>query len=308
MRALITGIAGQDGSYLAELLVQGGHEVHGFSRRGSGAHLATVADAVRIHTAPLFDLPSLSSLLRELAPDRVFHFAAHSFAGDAPAEGIAGDVAATLVLLEAVARVAPHARFLFAGSAAVFAGAATSPQDEGATPAPTTPYALGKHLGAEAVRFFRSRGLFACTAILFSHESPRRPPHFVSKKLAAAAARAARGETRPEPVGDLDAVRDWGYAPEYVAGMARMLELAQPEDLVLATGVSHTVREMADAAFAVVGKRAADYLVVDPALVRPRENTPLVGNPARARHVLGWRPQTNLASLMRIMVEAELNA
>ncbi len=310
MRVLITGISGQDGSYLAEQLVARGDEVHGVSRRAGApiANLAGVAGRVTLHGASLTDPDAVDALVAAVEPERVFHLAARSFIGSDEAVGMGFNVDSTLCLLEVLARRRPGARLLLAGSAAQLAGA-QAPQSERARPAPLTTYGLSKQLAADAVAFFRdTRGLHAATAILFNHESPRRPPRYVSKKLATAAARIARGLERSVAVGDLDACRDWGYAPEYVDAMARMTELDVPEDLALATGVSHSVREMADAAFAAAGLDAAAHLVVEPRLVRPPDPVPLVGDAARAHAVLGWRPRASLADIMREMVQAETAA
>ncbi|HEY4223280.1 MAG TPA: GDP-mannose 4,6-dehydratase [Myxococcota bacterium] len=288
--------------------MRAGHEVHGVARAAAGhAHLAGVAALVSMHAIDIADTRALVELVRTVAPDRCFHLAADSFIGDDGGDAAAGmNVSSTIAILETLARHAPHARFLLAGSAQQLAGAASSPQSERTAPRPVTTYGLAKQLAAEAVAFFRARGLFASAAILYNHESPRRQARFISKKLAVAAAEIARARKKTVSVGSLDAVRDWGFAPEYVDGMVRALDHTEPLDYVFATGIAHTVREMAEAAFASAGLRASDHLVVDDALRRPAEAVALIGDATRARDVLGFAPRTSLSQLMDIMVAHEL--
>lgn len=311
MRVLVTGISGQDGSYLAEALVGRGDDVHGVSRRPADPHpnLAAVRDRVRLHAVDLADARATSDLLRRLEPDCVFHLAAQSFIGAAEADGMGFNVSSTMTLLEGLHRHTPGARFLLAGSAAQLAGASVSPQSEATPRAPLSVYGLSKQLASEAVAFFRERrGLRAATAILYNHESPRRPPEFLSRKLVRAAVRISRGLEQTVDVGDLDARRDWGWAPEYADAMIRMVELDTPEDLVLATGVPHSVQEMAEAAFAAVGLEAGPHLVVRDELRRGKEPILLVGDPRRAGAVLGWEARTPFHEVIRRMVQAELAA
>lgn len=315
MRALITGITGQDGSYLAEQLLEKGLDVHGVVRDLASAqrapNLAAARERVTFHEVRLDDIDAVRALVEGVAPDRVFHLAAESYAGHGgfDARALTFNVSSTIALLDALRAKAPRARFLLAGSGQQLAGAATSPQNEATAPAPLTPYALSKQLACDAVRFFREReGLFAATALLYNHESARRGERFVSRKIARAAALAARDEKARVSLGDLDARRDWGFAPEYTEGMRRMLELAEPCDLVLATGRLHTVRAMAQIAFRVAGRKSEAHIDVDPRLVRPREPVDVVGDASRARALIGWEPQTPFTQMIEGMVDAEMRA
>lgn len=308
MRALITGAAGQDGSWLAEHLVARGFEVHGVIRAGEAIdNLAAVAGRITLHTTALADAGAVAALLGELQPARCFHLAAQSTAHGAPAaETVASNSSTTVHLLEAIATRSAQTRLFFAGSAEQLAGNDHSPQSEASLELPRSLYGLSKTMGAVAVRHYRrERGLFAVTGILYNHESTRRGPGFLSRKLARGAARIAAGKDDHLDCGDLDAVRDWGWAPDYVDAFARMLDSDVAEDLVIATGVGRTVRDFADAAFAAVGLRAADHLRVDPALVRPRDPVPLVGDPRRAAAVLGWMARKPFDEMVREMVAHE---
>ena len=310
MRALITGITGQDGSYLAERLVADGVEVHGTTRDVSAAHehLRAIRDRVQLHACDLGNVEALELLVARCAPDRCFHFASQSYIGGEDAR-MGFNIASTFALLDAVSRQAPRARVLVAGSAAQVAGAASSPQNELTPSAPTSTYGLAKQLSADAVRFFREqRGMHACTAILYNHESARRSMHFISKKLARGAARISLGLQTHVEIGDLGARRDWGYAPDYVEGMALLLEHPTATDVVFATGRSHTVEEMADLTFAAAGLKARDHLVVRDDLVRRSDPVLLVGNAARANQLLGWAPRMPFVEMLARMVSFELAA
>jgi GDPmannose 4,6-dehydratase len=316
MRALITGIGGQDGSYLAELLVARGVEVHGVAHGVVDAsklpNLAAVAHDITLHALELADAAAIASLLRAVAFDSVFHLAARSFLGADDEAEAAANIASTRALLDVIAAREQRPRFLLAGSATQFAGASTSPQSELTPTAPTSAYGRSKRDAAALVARFRDeRGVFACTAILYNHESPRRAAHFISKKLAAGAARIARGLDDKIVVGDLEAHRDWGYAPEYVDAMARMLDAREPDDFVIASGASRSVRDMARAAFRAAGLANDDverHLVVDPRLVRAPDPVLLVGDASKAKAKLGWQARASLEDVMRDMVEHELRA
>lgn len=311
MRVLVTGAAGQDGSYLTEACVKAGHEVHCLVRdQDNLASLRAVEDRIRLSSVSLLDHTALSALMSEIEPDRCFHFAAQSAAHGA-------DVGATLQinamgtvhLLDALARHASGCRFLLAGSAEQLAAGPQSPFNERSPEAPRSEYGLSKAMAAQAVRFYRSRReLFAATAILFNHESPRRGPGFISRKLARAAARIAAGLENSVDVGDLDAIRDWGYAPDYVDAMLRMLEKDSPVDVVICTGVGRTVRDMARAAFGAVGLEADPYLRVRQDLQRLPDPVALIGDPSFAATWLGWRPSKAFDEMMADMVEAERTA
>jgi GDPmannose 4,6-dehydratase len=285
--ALVTGITGQDGSYLAELLRSEGREVVGLTR----------ADA------DLLDAAALRAAILAAAPAEIFHLAAPAYVPDSwerPAEFMAAIAGATAVVLECARELG--ARVLVASSAEIFRGSPVSPQDEDTPPAPRTPYGVAKLAAHQLTGALRSRGVFACSAILYNHESPRRPERYVTRKL-------ARGAARREAVdvGDLGARRDWLHAADVVRGMVLALRHDEPGDYVLAGGVARTVREFADAAYGVVGLEAGPYLRVDPALVRPPEPSVPCGDASRARAVLGWEPRISFEALVREMVEAELD-
>lgn len=300
--ALVTGITGQDGSYLAELLRAEGRDVVGLVRPGR----ATEWPAVE---ADLLDAAALRSAILRAEPTEIFHLAAPTYVPDSwedPAGFMAAIAGATAVVLDAARELG--ARVLVAGSAEIFRGSAESPQHEGTPPAPATPYGVAKLAAHALVGVLRSRGLFAASAILYNHESPRRPERYVTRKLARAAAAVSLGREGVVAVGDLGARRDWLHASDVVRGMALALRHDEPGDYVLASGTARTVREFADAAFAVVGLDPERHLRVDPALVRPPEPSVPCGDASRARRVLGWEPRIPFEEMVREMVEAELAA
>lgn len=311
MRSLITGIAGQDGSWLAEHLLARGDEVHGVVRAADRRdNIAACAARLTLHETPLSDAAAVADLLAAVAPDRCFHLAAQSSAHRVDvAATIASNSTTTVHLLEAIASRSPKTRFFFAGSAEQLSGNGHSPQRESDPELPRTAYGVSKTMAAAAVRYYRrERGVFAVVGVLYNHESIRRDPSFLSRKMARAAARVAAGLDDHVDVGDLGAVRDWGYAPEYVDAFARMLEADSPNDLVIATGVGRTVKDLADVAFAAVGLDAAAHLRVSPELVRPREPYPLVGDPSLAARLIGWTARKPFDEMMREMVAHEQRA
>ncbi len=302
-RALITGVTGQDGSLLAELLLAEGREVVGVVRPGRQAPAG-----VRAVEADLLDPAGVRRAVLEAAPEEVFHLAAPAFvpaSWERPCETVAAIAGGTAAVLEAAREVG--ARVLVAGSAAMFEGSGVSPQREDTPPAPRSPYGVAKLAAHQLTGVLRSRGLFACSAIAYNHESPRRPERYVTRKLARAAAAISLGGEREVPVGDLDARRDWLHASDVVRGMVLALRHDEPGDYVLASGVARTVREFAEAAFAAVGLEAAPHLRVDPDLVRPPEETVVCGDASRAREVLGWEPRVSFEALVREMVGADLD-
>ncbi len=308
MKALVTGMAGQDGSWLAEHLLAQGIEVHGVVRTGDKLdNLAAVRDHVELHPADLGKSDDVDVLIGSLRPDRCFHLAAQSTSHNADAGfTLASNTLTTVHLLEAVARHSPSTRFFLAGSAEQLAGGSQTPQSEDSAELPRSIYGLSKAMASAAVRFYRRQhGVFGVVGLLYNHESTRRDPAFLSRKIARAVARIAAGLDDHVDCGDLAAVRDWGHAPEYVVAMARMLELAQPIDLVLATGIGRTVQELVDAAFAATGLRSHDHVRVDPNLVRPPEPVAVVGDPRRAAELLGWRATKPFAEMIAEMVQAE---
>lgn len=319
-RALITGITGQDGSYLAELLLGKGYEVHGIKRRSSSFNTARVDHLLSdwherdarlfLHFADLSDSTSLVKLLYRLSPNEIYHLGAQSHVRvsfDIPE--YTGDVTAlgTTRLLDAIRESGIPARFYNAGSSEMFGQANECPQNEETLLRPRSPYGCAKLYSYWMTANARDGyGLFAVNGILFNHESPRRGEIFVSRKITRAVARIRRGLQDKLYLGNLDAERDWGYAPEYVEGMWRMLQQEKPDDYVLATGETHSVREFAELAFAQAGLNWERYVEVDPQYYRPTEIDRLEGDASKARHALGWAPQTKFPDLVRIMVDADM--
>jgi GDPmannose 4,6-dehydratase len=310
--ALVTGISGQDGSYLAELLLDQGYDVHGLvrgDRLGLAEHLR---NRITSHSGDLRDADSLLAAVRDSRPDEVYHLGAATHAGrsaDDP-EGVRDVVArGTERLLEAVASKQPTAKVFCASSAEVFGSPAAAPQTEETPAKPRNPYGEAKAEALELARHFRAdRALWVSVGILYNHESPRRPLSFVTRKVTWHAAAIARGKADELRIGNLDARRDWGYAPEYMEGVRRTLQHDEPTDFVLATGVLHTVRELVEAAFDRAGVPTEGHVVVDPAFVRPDEAVPLVGDPRKARDTLGWVASTPFVDVIAEMVDADLEA
>lgn len=320
-RALITGITGQDGSYLAELLLAKGYEVHGLIRRSSSFntgridHIYQPAQATDhrlfLHFADLSDGSRLVTLLNEIQPDEVYNLAAQSHVRvsfDEPE--YTGDITGLggTRLLEAVRAAHVDCRFYQASSSEMF-GATPPPQNESTPFYPRSPYGAAKVYSYWITRNYREAyGLFAVNGILFNHESPRRGGTFVTRKITRAVARIKAGLQSDLFLGNLDAVRDWGYAPEYVEGMWRMLQHDEPMDYVLATNTSYTVRDFLEFSFAHVGLDWAKYVKFDDRYLRPTEVDALVGDYSRAREVLGWEPKVHTPRLAQIMVDADVAA
>ena len=310
MRALITGITGQDGSLLAELLVAEGCDVVGVSRDATDPHavanLAAVADAVTLVRGDLDDPASLVRALREVEPDEIYHLAAPTFvpaSWEQPAATLGAIAGATAALLAA----AGDARIVVAGSSEVFGDAGESPQRETSPMRPRTPYGAAKLAVLHLVRVYRAaRGVRASAAITFNHESERRPERFVTRKVTRAAAAIRLGLEDELVLGALDAVRDWSAARDVVGALRLMARAEEPGDYVLASGRGRTVGELVETAFAAAGVPVDGHVRRDPALVRPPEATPPVGDPARARERLGWRAETTFEALIGGMVEADL--
>jgi GDPmannose 4,6-dehydratase len=315
MRTLITGIGGQDGTYLAQQLLADGHEVVGMVRgdvHREIAGLEAVRDSVTLVAGDLLDPPSIAATLETADPQVVFHLAAPSYvpaSWDEPAQTVAAIAGATGALLEAARRQDPSIRLVVASSGAIFGDADETPQRETTRPRPATPYAIAKLAAHQLVGAMREcHGLHASSAIAYNHESIRRPEHFVTRKVTRSAARIAAGLERELLLGDLDAVRDWSDARDVVAGLRLMAAADEPGDYVLACGVGRTVRDLVAAAFAVVGLDPAQHVRTDPQFVRGPETTPSVGDPTKARRQLGWRPEHTFEDLIRTMVEADLAA
>jgi GDPmannose 4,6-dehydratase len=312
-RALITGIGGQDGSYLAELLLAKGYEVHGMVRRGSPGSLDRIAHVARdiaIHAADLHDTGSLKRAIRESRPDEVYNLAGTSFVGSSWLDPVTtADLTATGVIriLDALTSEAPEARFYQASSSEIFGRPTEVPQTERTPVTPRTPYGVAKSYGhLITVTYRETYDLFACAGILYNHESPRRGTEFVTRKITHAAASIKHGVQDELRLGNLDARRDWGYAEDYVEAMWLMLQQDEPQDYVIATGVAHSVRDFVNAAFARAGLDPAKYIVQDETFIRPAEVEDLVGDFSKAREQLGWKPRTSFDELVQLMVDHDL--
>jgi GDPmannose 4,6-dehydratase len=316
--ALVTGITGQDGSYLAELLLAKGYEVHGLKRRTSTFNSERLDDIYQdphdpgrrlfLHHADLSSAVGLVNLLRDIAPDEVYHLGAQShvkvsfeipeYTADITGTG-------TIRLLEAIRAAKIDTRFYQASSSEMF-GSSPPPQNEHTPFHPRSPYGVAKVFGYWAtVNYRESYGLYTVNGILFNHESPRRGETFVTRKVTRAVARIKHGLQQKVYLGNLGAVRDWGYAPEYVEGMWRMLQADTPDDYVLATGIGATVRQFTEEAFAVAGLDWRDHVEIDPEYRRPAEVDQLVGDASKAAAVLGWKPRTDWRMLTKVMVDTD---
>ena len=312
-KALITGITGQDGSYLAELLLEKGYEVYGMVRRTSHhsfERIEHLLDRVKIVTADLLDQHSLTVVMQEVAPDEVYNLAAQSYVPTSWTQPVlTGEFTALGVtrILEAIRLVRPEARFYQASSSEMFGKVQESPQHEGTAFYPRSPYGVAKVYGHWiTVNYRESYGLYAVSGILFNHESPRRGMEFVTRKVTDAVARIKLVIGTSLRLGNLDARRDWGYAGDYVDAMWRMLQSPVPVDYVVGTGTAHSVRDLVETAFAHAGLDWRKYVVTDPAFVRPAEVDVLLADPSRARAELGWEPTMAFAGLVRMMVDADL--
>lgn len=312
-RALITGAAGQDGSYLAELLVAKGYEVFGVVESDPTrprANLSAVRDSIDLCSIDLTDRAAVDSLVERTRPDEIYNLAAPSFvpaSWDDPTATLDFMSGSAVRLLDAIVRLTPETRFFQASSSEIFRGTQHSPQNEETTPRPTSPYGVGKLAGHGLVNSFRTRhDVFACSGILYNHESPRRPVDFVPRKIVNGAVQIKRGLLDRLALGDLSARRDWGYAPDYVRAMWLMLQADAPDDFVVATGQLHTVSELVDVAFAAVGVDPSEHVVSDPAFMRSGDEALLVGDPSKAEQKIGWAAETPFEEMVGLMVEAEL--
>jgi GDPmannose 4,6-dehydratase len=312
-RALITGITGQDGSYLAELLLEKGYEVTGVVRRASVEKFERIEhlrDRLTLTQADLLDQHSLIEALRTSRPSEVYNLGAQSFvptSWNQPVLTAEFDAIGVTRLLEAVRLVDPSIRFYQASSSEMFGKVRETPQRETTPFHPRSPYGVAKVYGHFiTVNYRESYGLFACSGILFNHESPRRGLEFVTRKVSDAVARVKLGLATELRLGNLDARRDWGFAGDYVEAMWRMLQQDAPDDYVVATGEVHSVRELVEVAFGVVGLDWREHVKTDPAFLRPAEVDLLIGDATKARQALGWRPHVDFAGLVRMMVEADV--
>jgi GDPmannose 4,6-dehydratase len=319
MIALITGITGQDGAWLAKFLLDRGYEVWGVYRRLSTPNFwrlqaLGIIEKVKLIQADITDLASVVEVLRRVRPDEVYHLAAQSHVAasfDMPLATLRETGMAVAVLLEGLRHVRRDAKFYFAGSSEMFGNTSFNSWgkiDESCPFRPASPYATAKALGCYLARVYREAyGMFSVCGMLFNHESELRGLEFVTRKISNAVAQIKLGLRRELRLGNLEARRDWGYAPEYVEAMWLMLQQGRPDDYVIATGEAHSVREFAELAFAEVGLDWRDYVVVDETLKRPRDVDVLIGDYSKAERELGWRPRTSFRELVRIMVRADLD-
>jgi GDPmannose 4,6-dehydratase len=313
--ALITGVTGQDGSYLAEWLLEQGYRVVGMVRRSSTEtfeRIQHLRDRITLVEGDLLDQLSLIDIIKAHQPDEVYNLAAQSFVPTSWKQPVlTGEFTAlgALRMLEAIRLVAPAARFYQASSSEMFGKVREVPQTELTPFYPRSPYGVAKvYAHYITVNYRESYNLFAVSGILFNHTSPRRGREFVTRKVCRAVARIKAGLDREVKLGNLDSERDWGYAPDYVRAMWLMLQQPQPDDFVIATGRTHSIRRLVELAFGSAGLDWRQHVVIDPALIRPAEVDQLVGDASKARRVLGWEPTVSFEEMIGIMVQAELEA
>jgi GDPmannose 4,6-dehydratase len=311
--AIVTGVTGQDGSYLADFLLTKGYRVVGMVRRSSTVtfgRIEHIQDDIEIIQGDLHDQSSLVSVIEEYSPDEVYNLAAQSFVPTSWKQPVlTGEVTALGVtrMLEAIRLVKPDTRFYQASSSEMFGKVREVPQTEATPFYPRSPYGVAKVYGHWiTVNYRESYNLFACSGILFNHESPRRGLEFVTRKITHGVARIKLGLTDELRLGNLDSRRDWGFAGDYVEAMWMMLQQDQPDDYVVCTGETHSVREFCEAAFGHVGLNYEDYVIQDPRFYRPAEVDLLVGDPAKAYQKIGWQPKVSLDKLVQMMVDADL--
>jgi GDPmannose 4,6-dehydratase len=312
-RALITGISGQDGSYLAELLLEKGYAVSGIVRgspTGRFPNLTDIRDDIELMQGDLLDQLTLVEAITRFRPTELYNLAATSFvpaSWSQPVMTAQFTAVGVTSMLEAARVVDPSIRIYQASSSEIFGAADESPQNEHTAWRPHNPYGVSKLYGHAMVAAYRDRyGIHASSGIVYNHESPRRPPDFVTRKITRGAAAIKLGLTDELVLGDLEARRDWGFSGDFVEAMWLMLQQAEPDDYVIATGVSRTVRELAETAFSYLGLTVEDHVRVDPRLVRPPEPVNLLGDPTKARERLGWEPRTSFVELVRMMVDSDL--
>jgi GDPmannose 4,6-dehydratase len=318
-KALITGITGQDGSYLAEHLLSLGYEVHGLVRRVAIeeperrlARIVPIVDRVHLHAASLESYPSIFRVMSQHDFDECYHLAAQSFVAESFADGfstMSTNIDGTHFVLAALREMRPKCKFYFAGSSEMFGKVVETPQREITPFHPRSPYGISKVAGFHlTVNYREAYGMFCCSGILFNHESPRRGFEFVTRKITSGVARIKFGLANEVSLGNLDAKRDWGHAADYVRAMHLMLQQSEPDDYVVATGESHTVREVCELAFAEAGLDYKDHVRVDQRFYRPAEVDILMGDATKARRALGWKPQYSFPELVREMVRSDLEA
>ncbi len=318
MKALITGISGQDGSYLAELLLDKGYDVHGIVMRTELEDpdrtlwkLSRIINRITLHSASIEAFPSMFQIVQRVQPDECYHLAAASFVSYSFDDEFAifnSNVNGTHYILSILKEAAPRCKFYFAGSSELFGRATNYPQDENTPFHPRSAYGITKATGYYLTSNYRDNyGMFACNGILYNHESIRRGNEFVTRKIVRGAVQIKLGRAQELLLGNLESKRDWGYAPDYVKAMWLMLQQDQPDDYVIATGNLHTVRDFCDAAFTYLGLDYNDYVKIDPKFYRPSEDVPLVGNSSKAQDKLNWMPETSFNSMIEEMINYDLD-
>ena len=316
-KALITGITGQDGSYLSELLIEKGYEVHGIVRRVALEHpqarmwrIRQLLEKVHIHSASMESYASIFNIISDIQPDECYHLAAQSYVSysfEDEFSTINTNLNGTHYVLSALKRQAPDCRFYFAASSEMFGKVKETPQNENTPFHPRSPYGISKMAGFELTRNYREGyGMFALSGILFNHESPRRGAEFVTRKISSAAARIKLGLDNEIRLGNLDAKRDWGHAKDYVRAMWLMLQQDEPDDYVIATGISHSVGDFLEEACKCVGIDHREYLAIDENLYRPAEVNILQGDASKAKTKLGWSPSISFKDLVQEMVDSDM--
>jgi GDPmannose 4,6-dehydratase len=316
-KALITGITGQDGSYLTELLIEKGYEVHGIVRRVALEHpqarmwrIRHLLDRIHIHSASMESYASIFNIVSDIEPDECYHLAAQSYVSysfEDEFSTINTNLNGTHYVLSSLKRQAPNCKFYFAASSEMFGKVKETPQNEDTPFHPRSPYGISKLAGFELTRNYREGyGMFALSGVLFNHESPRRGAEFVTRKISSGAAKIKLGIENEIRLGNLDAKRDWGHAQDFVRAMWLMLQQDNPEDFVIATGKSHSVKDFLETAFRYVGLDYRDHLVIDENLYRPSEVTILQGDASKARKKLNWSHTFEFEKLVAEMVEGDL--
>ena len=315
--ALITGITGQDGSYLAELLIKKGYKVHGIIRRVAMEdpthrlwRIKHILDKLTLHAGSLESYASIFNAVEKIKPDECYHLAAQSFVAESFEDAFSTfncNINGTLSLLSVIKEKMPACKIYFAATSEMFGKVQETPQNENTPFYPRSPYGITKVAGFDLIRNFReSYGLFACSGILFNHESPRRGFEFVTRKITSHVVKIKKGLERELKLGNLDAKRDWGYAGDYVKAMWLMLQQKKPDDYVIATNETHSVREFVSQAFDYVGLNWKDYVVIDKRFYRPAEINLLKGDYSKGKRILGWEPKIKFKELVKLMMDAEL--
>lgn len=317
MKALITGITGQDGSYLAELLLEKGYEVHGIVRRVAiedpnhkMGRINHISKDLNLHIASIENFPSIAKVFREINPVECYHLASQSFVSyyfDDEFSTLNTNINGTHYVLSSLKEFSPHCKFYFAGTSEMFGSASISPQNEYTAFNPRSAYGISKAAGYFLTKNYRKDyNIFACNGILYNHESPRRGYEYVTRKITSHAAKIKLGKLKELRLGNLDAIRDWGHSKEYVKAMWMMLQQEKPDDYVLSSGETHSVREFCEIAFNYVGLNYRDYVKIDEKYYRPSEDVVLTGDSSKARKKLGWNNEIKFEDIVNEMVENDL--